>query len=211
MPADSTPAQRAYSSTTKGAGAGTPGKARSLPGHAVEHGSAQAVLLPVDAVRLQPPPQRGRTDAQPARGFSQLAVRRLQRVENGAPLLIRERHTTIERRDAHRVADIVAIDLERHHARADLGRMLTHLLGTHVTVTKGREDLPSSRVGVMQLALAIEDRHTLTNRVEDNAPNRAGETGRRRAHSAFRQETHRLYAPSVGMLQPGTTSQIKTT
>src|SRR5260370_10292037 len=152
MPADSTPAQRAYSSTTKGAGAGMPGEARSLPVHAVEPGSADAVLLPVDAVRLQPPPQRGATDAQPARCFSQLAVRRLQRVENGAPLLIREGHTTIERREEHRVADIGAIDLERHHARTELGRLLTHLLGTYGTVTQGREDLPRRGVGVMQPA-----------------------------------------------------------
>src|SRR5258708_13998212 len=104
-----------------------PGEARSLPVHAVEPGSAHGVLLPVDAVRLQPPPQRGATDAQPARGFSQLAVRRLQRVENGAPLLIRERHTTIERRDEHPVAHLLAPHLHRPPPPAPPGRTLTPL------------------------------------------------------------------------------------
>src|SRR5258708_38929536 len=102
-----------------------PGEARSLPVHAVEPGSAHAVLLPVDAVRLQPAPQRGATDAQPARCFSQLAVRRLQRVENGAPLLIRERHTTIERRVQCPVSDTGPTALEAHHARSALPRLLT--------------------------------------------------------------------------------------
>src|SRR5258708_30414348 len=91
-----------------------PGEARSLPVHAVEPGSAHAVLLPVDAVRLQPTPQRGATDAQPARGFSQLAVRRLQRVDNGAPLLIPESHTTIDRRDRPRTPGIRANQLGEH-------------------------------------------------------------------------------------------------
>src|SRR5207302_1023292 len=144
-----------YSSTTKGAGAGMPGEARSLLGHPVEPGSAYAVLLPIHAVGLQPPPQRGATDAQPARRFSQLAVRRLQCVENGAPLLISERHTTVARRDEHRIADIVALDLERHDPRADLGRVLTHLLGTHFTVADRREHPPGRGVGILQPAVTV--------------------------------------------------------
>src|ERR1041384_4003932 len=194
MPAYSTSDQRTYSSTTKGAGTGMPGEARSLPGHPVEPGSAHALLLPIHAVGLQPPPQRRATDAQPARRFSQLAVRRLQRVENGAPLLIRERHTAIARHDEHRVADIVALDLERHHPRADLGRMLTHLLGTDVTVAHGREDLPGRGVGIQQPAVAVEHRDALAERLQDCPPNRAWETGRGRAHRSFRKQ-YACYMP----------------
>ena len=88
-------------------------------------------------------------------------MRRLQRVENGAPLLIRERHTAVARRDEHRVADVVALDLERHHTRAELGRLLTYLLGPHLTIAHCGKDLPGSGVGILQPAVAIEHRDAL--------------------------------------------------
>src|SRR6266702_770439 len=80
MPAKSTSDQRTYSSMMKGPGV-MPGEGRMLPS------SAEAV----QAVGLEPAPQRRAADAEPARRLRELAACVLQRLDDRLPLAVGQR------------------------------------------------------------------------------------------------------------------------
>src|SRR6266699_3218631 len=179
MPAKSTSDQRTYSSMTNGcgerSGGPSPGEARTLGG------GAKAV----HPVGFEASPQRRATDAEPPRGFRELAARVLQRVGNRRALPFGERECTSRWKDRC-LSEILRAVLEGREPCAEILQSIAH-----IAVPLAVDHTPGRRVGIQQAALLIEDDDAFIDRIDDGA-HEWGKRGGRVTRRADRLVDHCL-------------------
>src|SRR5205823_12263703 len=123
--------------------------------------------LPVGSqpVGAQPAPQGGTADPEPTSGLGQLAVRDLERVEDGLPLALGQPAAVIALRQEHRLAELYGALLQGARAAAECHEPLAQVIAvTGGAISEPFDHATGPLVRVQHPTVRVEHRDPLTER-----------------------------------------------